>query len=151
LIRAWRLTRPEFAPGLDGEGARLFGGRWNSRGRPMVYCSGSLSLALLEVWVHLPAAQRRPGSLPEHVKVGLDVPADLIETHDPASADLADPVRTTGFGDRWLDEGRSLALSVPSAILPEERSLLLNPRHPDLARVDVAMLALFRFDQRLAI
>jgi RES domain-containing protein len=151
LIRIWRLTRPEFAPGLDGEGARLYGGRWNSRGRPMIYCSVSLSLALFEVWVHLPATQRKPGSLPNHVKVGLDLPDDMgVETHTPDPATLADRSQTSAFGDLWLEEQRSAVLSVPSAILPEDRNFLLNPLHPDFGRVDLSVLEPFRFDKRLA-
>ncbi|MFN0115104.1 MAG: RES family NAD+ phosphorylase [Paracoccaceae bacterium] len=152
MPRLWRLVRPEHAPGLDGEGARLFGGRWNSPGHPLIYTSATLSLALLEVWVHLHPDQRRAGSLADFVKVAVELPPSVaVERYEAAPAELVDHRITRAFGDRWLTEGRAAVLSVPSAVIPEEPNLLLNPLHPDFAQVAVALQLPFRFDERLAL
>lgn len=140
-MRVWRLTRPEYAPGLDGEGARLWGGRWNSPGVPMVYTASSLALAVLEVLVHLPPAMRRSGGLPAMVAVALDVP----------DADISDVVAgpdDRATGDAWALSG-SLALRVPSRVIRHDMNILINPRHPDIALVSVALQEPFEFDDRL--
>jgi RES domain-containing protein len=152
--RIWRLTKVRFAPGLDGEGARLAGGRWNSPGSQVVYCSAHLSLAALEALVHMTPAMRRPGVFPALVKVALDLPDDLetAEWNGPTEPDrFPTEDETRAFGDAWLAAARTAVLSVPSAIIPEEATLLLNPKHPDFARVAVALQAPFRFDDRLAV
>ena len=146
----WRITRRAHQA-LDGEGARLFGGRWNSEGVPLVYASATLSLAALEYLTHVDVE---------------DVPADLIaleiELPDDAPAEALDAgtlprdwTRAEGHpaciaaGDGWARAGRTLALSVPSAVIPEEKNVLLNPRHPAAARIRVASARDFSFDLRL--
>jgi len=142
------LTKPDHAPGLDGEGARLWGGRWNSPGLPMVYCASSLALAALEALVHLPPAMRRKGGLPPMVAVALEV-ADA-HTHDPTlPADMEEP-QTRAIGDAWLREGLGLGLVVPSRVIRLERNVVLNPRHPDMSAVKVLLTEPFTFDDRLA-
>ena len=144
----WRLTAPEHAPGLDGEGARLWGGRWNSPGTPVVYTASSLALALLETWVHLPAPMRRPGALPPRVAVRMELPeGESVEAVD--RADLGDRAALRAFGDDWARSRRSLALSVPSAVIPLERNVILNPAHPAMAGVRAEVLP-FAFDPRMA-
>lgn len=144
----WRLTAPEHAPGLDGEGARLWGGRWNSPGTAVVYAASSLALALLETWVHLPAPMRRPGALPPRAAVRIAVPEDEpVEVVE--GADLGDGAALRALGDDWARSRRSLALSVPSAVVPLERNVILNPSHPAMARVRAEVLP-FDFDPRMA-
>lgn len=137
----WRLTSPAHAPGLDGEGARLWGGRWNSPGQPMVYCASSLALAVLEVFVHLPPAMRRPDALPPLVAVALEVPGqfDTVAKGDPRS-----------LGDAFLAARAQLALWVPSAVVSLERNLLLNPLHPAMSQVRVITQMPFALDPRMA-
>lgn len=148
-MRLWRLTKPEFLPGLDGEGARLAGGTWNSPGLPAVYAASSLALAALEVLVNLPPAQRRPGSLPKLVALAVDVAADtIVDPGFPTGQELA---RSRGAGDAWLRSGSSLGLLVPSRVIPLERNVVLNPRHPAMAEVQVALTEPFVFDDRLAL
>lgn len=144
-MRLWRLTKTEHAPGLDGEGARLWGGRWNSPGFPMVYCASSLALAALEVLVHLPPAMRRAGKLPELVAVALDVEDAFLAAAGP---DPGDDVRA--IGDDWLMRRSSLGLIVRSRVIPREHNILLNPRHSAMANVRVALSEPFVFDDRLS-
>lgn len=147
-MRIWRLSKPEFFPGLDGEGSRLAGGSWNSVGQPVVYMSSSLALAALEVLVNLTAEQRRPGRLPKLVAVAVDLGLEMIESASlPLRKDVAE---TRDYGDAWLASLSSLALSVPSRVIPLERNVLLNPRHPAMAIVTVALTEPFVFDDRLS-
>ena len=144
----WRLTAPAHAPGLDGEGARLHGGRWNSPGTPIVYTSSSLALALVETWVHLPPPMRRAEALPPRVAVRIELPGDLTpERADPM--DLTNAAALRAFGDAWAASRRSLALEVPSAVVPAERNVLLNPSHPSMPEVRVLEVAPFAIDRRM--
>lgn len=144
----WRLTRAEHAPGLDGEGARLWGGRWNSPGRPMVYCASSLALAALEVLVHLPPQMRRASGLPALIAVGLEVPeAEISAAVVDPRADDVDTCRA--IGDRFLLAQGPLGLWVPSAVIRRERNVVLNPVHPAMAGVRVAVQEPFALDARL--
>lgn len=118
---------------FDGEGARRYGGRWNSPGTAVVYLAESLSLAQLEILVHLEADDVLRGhwryfrvDVLEHAILRLEgwlqLPKDFAAWPVPAS--------TRSIGDRWIAEGASVALSVPSVVTRGERNLLLNPAHP---------------------
>ena len=147
----WRLTKPQYAPGLDGEGARLAGGRWNSPGAPVVYCSETLSLAVLESFVHLPRTLRGASRLPVLMAVRIELPGEA-EFQDISAgfvADLLDDAACRETGDRWLDERRALALRVPSVIVPQEDNVLLNPLHPQAAGIRILEQIEFRFDRRM--
>lgn len=151
---AWRLTAPAFARGLDGEGNRVTGARWNPPGRGVVYASPNLSLCVLECFVHLPAALRL--ALPVMSAVRLSIPDNApVERigRDELPVDLARPGAAEvcrDLGAAWLDRGAALILLAPSAIVPQEENLMLNPRHPAMARVRIEGVEAFRFDARLA-
>lgn len=145
-MKVWRLTQARHAPGLDGEGARLWGGRWNSPGVAMVYASASLSLSLCEVLVHLLPSLGRPGGMPGLVAVCLDLPDNAV-IPGPQDADLAETA-SRAAGDAWAQGGGSLALSVPSRVVPQEANILLNPAHPAMAEVRVISQDPFTVDPR---
>ena len=139
-MRAWRICREPFAD-LTGEGARLWGGRWNSPGRPLVYAADTAALAVLEVRVHLDLGF---DLLPaDYVLLTLDLDGASVETV------LALPADTVAFGDGWLTAGRTAALRVPSAIVAESTNILVNPRHPEAGQVRIADRRPFAFDERL--
>jgi RES domain-containing protein len=148
----WRVTkRAHAATAFDGKAAARFGGRWNSPGRRAVYASGTKSLALLEILVHLDVGT----PLPRLVAFTFDVDDTLVAR--VRTADLPRQWRTThGFaatqpiGDDWLASGSSLALAVPSAIVPEEWNYVLNPLHPAFARLKPGRAVPFLLDPRLA-
>jgi RES domain-containing protein len=152
MSKLWRVVkRRHAATAFDGKAAQRFGGRWNSPGRGAVYASGSKSLALLEVLVHLDVG--RP--LPRLVAFTFEVGDDFIERL-PA-ANLGRQWRssrglrvTQQLGDKWLASGRSLALAVPSAIVPEEWNYLLNPAHAAFSRLRFGRSVPFLLDPRLA-
>lgn len=142
-MRLWRLCRRPFAD-LGGEGARLYGGRWNSPGRPMLYLAREAALAVLEVRVHLDLP---PELLPPDYVV-MEIEAD----DGLAVEDVAEPDwdRSRAFGDGWLESRRTPLLSVPSAIVAESRNMLVNPLHPESAgRLRIQGIRPFAFDPRL--
>jgi RES domain-containing protein len=147
---AWRLTKTKhLAAAWDGEGARRAGGRWNSTGVRVVYASATLSLALVEILVHLPS-----GLLPAYSAVPVEMDESLVET--VAAADLPSrwkdhppPPEAQAIGDRWVAEARSAALRVPSVIVPSEFNYVLNPGHPQFARLRIGAAVPFPFDARL--
>lgn len=148
-LRVWRLTAPDKAPGLDDRDSCLSGGRWNSEGVPVLYCSSSLPLAVLECWVHVPAERRRPGALPDYVAVCVELPKDAA-VEDMDGVGPHDGEKTRAAGDAWSRSGRSLALRVPSAVVGPARNVLLNPEHPDYARLRVVSVEPCLLDPRLA-
>ena len=149
-MRLWRLIKPQFSPGLDGEGSRLWGGRWNSPGTPVVYTASSLALAALEYFVGIPSHLRKPGDLPILVAVAVQVPDHLLHPFDMASLPenygIAD---CRVAGDGWSVGQASLGLMVPSQVIRREMNILLNPAHPDMPQVQVAVSEPFFFDDRL--
>lgn len=144
---AWRLATALYPP-LTGEGARKRGGRWSSPGVPLVYCSETLSLCVLEILVHLDS-----DDLPDNLMAWeVEFPDEAVERRaDIPAAWLADPLQRQSrrFGDAWTAEQRSLALLVPSAIVLGERNVLLNPLHSRFAEVKILAQRAFALDPRL--
>lgn len=146
-MQAYRIAKTKYLS-LDGEGARLYGGRWNSKGVAVAYLSTSIALALVENLVHFEL-----GMLPPDMSlITIEIPDDImIETLEPLpddwdSPDDAPECRTAG--DIWVRSMRSLLLRVPSVIVPREYNLLFNPAHPDSARITITSEP-FPIDPRL--
>ena len=140
MIQGWRICREPYAD-LRGEGARLFGGRWNSPGRALVYLAEHPALAALEVRVHLDLP---PDLLPDdYVLVQVDLPDGSVEKM------TALPANTVAAGDGWIASASSAVLRVPSVLVPNSYNLLLNPRHPHAADARIRSVQPFRFDARL--
>ena len=130
-IHLYRLVHQKWADqAFDGEGARLYGGRWNSKGQSCVYTAGSEALAILEILVHL----NNRAALKQYRLFQLTMSTEQLLTvslsnlpdswrQQPAGADCA------RIGDDWLSQSASLALAVPSVIAPREQNILLNPVH----------------------
>jgi RES domain-containing protein len=151
MIRAWRLTKAEHAnDAFAGEGARRGGGRWNSKGVRVVYASGSLSLAALEVMVHT----HFYSALKYYVCIPIDFDPGLsqsITIEDLSDTWKADPIPQSlkNMGDRWIYNQESVILKVPSVIIPVEYNYLINPSHPDFEKVVIHSPQKFAFDPRL--
>ncbi len=151
LVTAWKLVKTRHAgTTFDGEGARLHGGRWNSAGTPVAYASDSIALATLEVLAHLQAS----AALQSYSVVSVQFPESQIEVLDIASLPkgwrrFPSPPENQAIGDRWITEGRSLVLRVPSAIVPSANNFLINPLHPAFKSAAVGRPERFAFDPRL--
>lgn len=146
-MRAWRLATTLHAP-LTGEGAALRGGRWNSVGTAVVYASAHLSLALVELLGHLDSLDL-PGNL---AACEIGFPDGMLETLRLRELPRGwrDDLRfTRAIGDGWVESNRSLALAVPSAIVPAEPNVLLNPGNVGFARVEVLTREPFQLDPRI--
>ena len=147
----WRVVkRLHAATAFDGKAAQRFGGRWNSPGRRAVYASATKSLAVLEVLVHLDVG--RP--LPRFVAFAFDVDDALVDrlavTQLPRDWRTGHGLLgTQQLGDAWLAAAATLALAVPSAIMPEESNYLLNPAHAAFGRLRFGRPMAFLLDARL--
>jgi RES domain-containing protein len=136
---------------MSGDGSYRRGGRWNPPGIRVVYCADSRSLALVEVLANV----RRPALLGAQpwVVIRVDVPEDLVERPDRVPESWRETPyssATQAFGAEWVQAQRSVALRVPSAVVPGEFNYLLNPAHPRFAKVRLGKPEPFSFDPRLA-
>ena len=114
----------------------------------MVYTAGSRSLAILEVLAHL----TKSAPLNHYVLYRLECEDSLVQilSNLPTGWDLEPPTAASqSAGDAWVESGTHPVLSVPSAIVPEERNYLLNPAHPEFSRITIARPAAYRIDPRL--
>ncbi|QTN31705.1 RES domain-containing protein [Akkermansiaceae bacterium] len=137
------------ATAMDGEAARKMGGRWNPQGVPAAYLTESRALAALEILVHAGwDAVRLPW-----VVITVDVPGEITDSATPRNLpagwdDLESPSPSRNFGAGWLERSASAAILLPSAIIPEERILMVNVRHPDFVKIKISQPQPFHFDRR---
>ncbi len=149
----WRISKKRYAAtAFSGAGGILADGRWNRKGRAIVYSADSLALALLEILVHI--EDRTLGKLPLFVSFEASVEDHLVETIDPSSIPddwqkWPQSSSTQNFGDDWLRSMRSVVLKIPSTIVPSQSNFLINPAHPDFTQITINKTEPFEIDQRL--
>jgi len=147
-VRVYRIASGRYAPN-SSEGARLYGGRWNEVGTPVIYTSGSPSLAALEVVVHfqmIPVDYRVVHiEIPDHVEIesvdGTSLAADWYD-------ESAIP-GTAAMGTLWAKSLRSAVLRVPSAVIRSEHNYVLNPLHPKFEAILFRVSEVDELDRRL--
>lgn len=145
----YRISRTKFASDLSGEGARLYGGRWNPKGIPCLYTASSISLAVLEFSVHV-----NMDELPRALSVAtIRIPDQF---HDLAIKDLPgdwnrwpSPASTRDLGGKLLTAQKELVIRVPSTVIPSEYNFLINPLHPQFRLVKLVSVEDFVFDVRI--
>jgi RES domain-containing protein len=136
---------------LSGSGARLYGGRWNRKGIPVIYTSETRSLATVEYLVHVPLS-----IVPKDLRIAcLEIPDEIV----PEEISIADlpghwrdypaPPELAVLGSEWATATRSLLLWVPSVVVVDEFNTLINPKHPEMKRVTLSRVESFRLDRRL--
>ncbi len=132
---AWRITREKHAANpFDGEGARLYGSRWSTPGTRVAFVSGSLSLATLEVLVHL----QDSSPLASYVVFTVEFSEELVQDHGPLPKNWRSfpaPPETREMGDVWINSNSSVLLRVPSVIIVHEYNFLINPVHHDFPKL----------------
>ncbi len=147
-MRAFRIADRRY-PVLDGEGAKIAGGRWNSPGRPVVYAAETFAGSMLEVLIHT----NRLKMPKNRVFVELSIEDNLISSaaaEDVPGWNAADQIASRAFGDDWLKSGRSLSLLVPNlATRGVERNMLINPLHLDFSRIIMSNPKEMNWDARL--
>lgn len=150
-MEVFRLVKEKFSYQLSGQGAALNGGRWNSVGVELIYTASNRSLAMAEVAVHLSV-----DNLPDDFKmVTIHIPDDISimkltradlpanwNTFPPPSADQK-------IGDKFVFENRYCVLMIPSAVTQGDFGFLINPNHPDFARIKIIGNDKFPFDKRI--
>lgn len=150
-MRLWRISN---YPDLSGEGGRLAAGRWNRLGRRVVYLAEHPALALLETLVHL---EIDPDDMPAEFRLlTIEAPDDVALTEmDAAELDASasdwrsDPEMTRALADDFFNAGRHALIRVPSALVPEAYNVILNPAHPDAARLRVVLDVRVGYDECL--
>ena len=149
MIEVWRIVKTRYADtAFDGEGARRSGGRWNSPGRPLIYTSATLSLAILEIFVHL----RDQAILSSYSVIPAHVPEELVQQVAGLPANWRTypaPPSLQTIGDVWIESGRSAVLRVPSAVVETESNYLLNPAHDQFDQIAIGAPRPFDLDPRL--
>ncbi len=152
-MRLWRLSSERRARNFDGGYGIWNDGRWNSRGRPVTYCSTVPSLAALEKRVHV----ADPALLPPQVIVAYELPEGIsthaIEVNDLPADWTARETSTQAIGDKWLDSMVEALLFVPSVIMliadVPDRNVLINHRVAIAASIKIAQITAFTLDPRL--
>ena len=150
ILRGWRIVKSRFAASaFTGEGARRFGGRWSSPGVSVVYVAGSESLAILEMLVHLEA----PDFLKRYVLFEVTFDHRLVIRVDDARLPSTwrrspPPYSIQSVGDQWVASGKSAVLRLPSALAASEWNYMLNPAHPDFAKIRIGPRRPVRLDAR---
>jgi len=151
MITAWRIIKAKHQDSaFNGEGARLYGGRWNTKGLPVIYVAESLALASLEIIIHLPADEL----LQKFVRIPVKFSPKLVSEVDVISlpdgwVSAPAPDFTKLVGDKWIKDQESVVLKVPSAIIPEEFNYLINPLHPDYKKISIGSPVAYFCDPRL--
>lgn len=152
-VVVYRLSKERYRDQVfSGLGGLYADGRWTQRGRPVVYTSQGISLAVLEYALNY----KRHGWLPSSVIARADIP-DGVTLEAVSLSDLPDdwrnpdpPEALRRIGQDWLRRAETVCLKVPSAIIPEEANYLLNPLHPDFGKLILTLPEVFYFDRRLA-
>jgi RES domain-containing protein len=147
----YRITKTVFARDLSGSGPRLYGGRWNPKGLSVIYTSENRALAALEFFVHL----SRAVILPDLRLIAIEVP-ESVSRKELSVVDLPRgwraypaPPELAAIGAAWIRSGESLLLRVPSAVMPPEGNVLINPAHPEMSRLRLLEDIEYTLDQRL--
>ena len=155
-MRVWRIATdtPDYtSDNLRGIGAKITGGRWNRKGLPVIYCADTPSLACLETLAHLGT-----GSLPlNRYLVAIDIPDrvwKIREKYEPKTLPVGWDAIPTGivsldFGDQWLGGCKTAIMVVPSAIVPEDSVILINPVHQDALEITSSKIRKWLYDPRL--
>lgn len=150
-MKLFRLAKLKYSRDLSGKGAEMAGGRWNSKGTPMLYTADSIALATTEIAVHVPL-----GILPKgYVAITYELP-ELVTIQELEPGELPADFRsiphshsTQVIGDEFIIRKKTLILKVPSVVVQGDFNYLINPNHPDLEKVVILAIEPYEFDERL--
>ena len=150
-VVGWRIVKEKHArAAFSGEGARIFEGRWNSAGVRMVYCSEHLSLAALEILVHTQPLMMRDKFRAFRVSWDESLMTIVDLRKLPKGWNGQPPgAASKMIGDDWIKKAGSAVLALPSVIVPQERTFLLNPKHHDFGKIKIKDTGDFSLDPRL--
>lgn len=150
-MKIYRIAKKQYINDLSGEGARLFGGRWNKKGLAMLYFSESLSLCVLEILVHLDFHFLSNDFYYVEAEISDKLIYPSLKTNELDTVWKNNPPSpyTQQIGSDWLKENKNLAMRVPSAVLPLQHNILVNPRHLKLSDIKILKTDSLQIDQRV--
>lgn len=149
---SFRLCNAAYKDDLSGIGAEIHGGRWNSKGIKAVYCAEHISLAMLEILVNISKDDLNP-KLDFHL-LEFAMQDEWISTLEPNKLKknwMLDYEYTQYIGDQFLLSNYNLALRIPSAVVPEEFNMLINPLHPLSNKFKPKKSRPYKLDSRLIV
>jgi RES domain-containing protein len=147
----FRIAAARYIRDLSGEGARLYGGRWNKKGTAALYTAGNRALSAVEYLVHMDFPR-----VPKDTSIAsLELPDNCVidsaelDSLPPDWTVYPGPIELQDIGTAWLKSLSALALRVPSAVIRGDFNYVLNPVHPDMQNVKVLEVENFLYDPRL--
>ena len=150
MLTVWRLVTARFAKSaFSGDGARLYGGRWNRKGIALVYTAAAQSLAMLEMLVQDEPLRARYVIIEARIPKGVQIDRIRVEDLPADWRSIAAREKLQAIGTAWARKQSAAVLAVPSAVIPAESNYLLNPLHPDFRRIRVGKPERFETDLRL--
>lgn len=150
-MQLWRIAGEKWALDRTGDGARLYGGRWNPLGWPALYAGINVEICVLEKFVNLADLQH-----PKLLLVSIQIPDEPKLYYQPVLKSLPKkwdslPIAAGSqeFGKQWLKSCDQLVMLVPSVIVPEAMNAMINPQHPAMSQVKIQVEREFKFDSRM--
>lgn len=150
-MKVYRIAKTHYVKDLSGNGARIYGGRWNHKGTRMIYTSENRALTTVEYLVHVPLS-----IVPTDLSLATVQIPDGITSKEIKISDLPNnwreyppPSRLAEMGTNWAKKNESLLLRVPSAVVAREFNILINPLHPDMKHVSIFQIESYTVDERL--
>ena len=147
----YRLSKANYSKDLSGKGAEKSGGRWNSKGIPMIYTSETRALCTTEIAVHTPL-----GIIPLNYEIIQIEISEKAKIHTFNEKELSKDwksfphvLSTKEIGDKFIKENKYLVLKVPSAVVQGEYNFLINPGHKNFKQITIKSVESFSFDERL--
>ena len=147
-MTAYRICNPLFSDDISGTRAKLYGGRWNSKGVGMLYLTEFISLAVLEMLVHIQFKDISVEMSLLHISLP-ETELKELKLNKLKQNWIKDDSYTKFIGDEFIRSGKSLAMKVPSAVVTEEHNFIINPLHPDFKKIKITGTRNFETDKRL--
>lgn len=150
-MQLYRFALQKFVKDLSGEGAKLYGGRWNSKDNAMLYTAYSPSLAMLEFVCNAGNLARTKQTALLTLQLTAKVKTEILTVNDLPTdwQKVPSPDALKRIGDNWLKSGSTLMLKVPSAIIPFEHNCLINPMHKDFSKLIIEDIVALDIDNRI--
>ncbi|MBN1311068.1 MAG: RES domain-containing protein [Anaerolineae bacterium] len=150
-MKVYRISKERYIKDLSGEGARIYGGRWNRKGTSVLYTAENRSLATVEYLVHLPIALVPEDTYIAELTIPDHIEYEQVQIKDlpPQWAIYPAPLVLADIGEDWIRKNETLLLKVPSSVVRGEWNVLINPKHRLFNKVKLTDVKAYSFDERL--
>lgn len=148
-MTVFRICNPQFSEDISGTGAKLYGGRWNSKGIAMLYASEHISLSVLEMLVHNHFTDFATDLNLIHLAFADTLSVKEVKNSKLKTDWINDFDYTRFMGDQFIKAGTHAILKVPSAVIKEEHNFIINPSHSDFKKIKITQTVSFSTDKRL--